>query len=398
MDLAGFPGVFYKETTANGIGRSRPNGPQRGASILVLATLSLSLTHGSRASAFRAMLYGCALAAGLAGATPIMAQTSDPQSSKPLPRVVHFYDAGSLDVGGAARVPASPDAYRRPYDQYLGGWREPPPPLQSAYVPAVGGAVATAPPVASWAVQQNLPPLQEVQATETKPGAAKPGAAKPDAAKPDMGKPGGSGASFMPTLTAPNPAGGQVAQAAPAASPPPAPPPADDANRLRYGTGSKYGVSELRFGILAHNKGPIASKLEHGAQVNIEARFTSPDFMKILFEPRPTVGASLNTAGDTSFLYGGLTWGGFLWKGLFVEGFFGMAVHNGELDSKDPEYLLDRKQFGSRVVFREQVEVGYRFLDVHSISFMVDHYSNAGWLATRNQGNDDFGLRYGYKL
>ena len=296
-------------------------------------------------------------------------------ATAPLPRVAHFYDLGPLDVGGAARVPSTPDAYRRPYDQYLGGWREPPPPLQSAYLPS-GDSVPAAPPVASWAVEQPLPPLPQLKQSQIA-----------DA------RPGGSGAS---PAAPPKVAGGdQVAQAAPApaSAPGSAPPPED---RLRYGTGSKYGVSELRFGLLAHNRGPIASRTEDGAQINMEARFASPGFLSLLFEPRPTIGASINTAGDTSFLYGGLTWGGFVWRGLFVEGFFGMAVHDGWLDSHDPD--PPRRLMGSRVVFREALEFGYRFLDVHSISFMVDHYSNAGWIAERNQGNDDFGLRYGYKF
>ncbi len=331
-----------------------------------MALATISLKHTGRHLAIRAVLRAGAFAAGVCAVDPALAQSTDPQSTSPLPRVAHFYDLGPLDVGGAARVPSTPDAYRRPYDQYLGGWREPPPLLQSAYVPA-GGPVAAAAPVASWAVQQPLPPLQEVQVADAKSG--------------------GAGASPIPAPAA----GGQVAQASP--QPASAPPPE---NRLRYGTGSKYAVSELRFGVLAHNRGPIASKTESGAQVNLEARFASPDFMKILFEPRPTLGASINTSGDTSFLYGGLTWGGFIWKGLFVEGFFGMAVHDGWLESNDPDPR--KRLMGSRVVFREALEFGYRFLDVHSLSFMVDHYSNAGWIAERNQGNDDFGLRYGYKF
>ncbi len=119
--------------------------------------------------------------------------------------------------------------------------------------------------------------------------------------------------------------------------------------------------------------------------------------MKLVLSPRPTLGASINTAGDTSFLYTGLTWGGFVWKGLFIEGFFGLATHDGQLNSHDPE-PHDRRQLGSRVLFREAIEIGYRFLDNHSVSIMLDHVSNAGLLADRNQGNDDVGLRYGYKF
>ncbi len=300
-------------------------------------------------------------------AGPAAAQTHVVQ---PLPRVAHPYDPSPMNVGGAAQIALEPDAYRRPYDQYASGWSEPPPQIASVYAPPgqpVVGQPATAP-----APAQVLPPLAERQV-----GVAPTPPAAPAGTAPQL--------TPMPMQLAQ-----QAAQSsAAAASAPPE-------EGLRYGRGSQYGVSELRFGILAHNKGPIASATENGAQVNMEARFRSPDIFKIILEPRPTVGASINTAGDTSFFYAGLTWGGFVWKGFFVEGFFGMAVHDGWLESNDPD--PPRRLMGSRVVFREALEVGYRFLENHSVSFMIDHYSNAGWLADRNQGNDDFGLRYGYKF
>ena len=324
---------------------------------------STAKTGGLR-SAGAAMRFGLALAGfylvGFSGG-PAAAQTHVVQ---PLPRVAHPFDPSALNVGGAARIDMQPDAYRKPYDQYASGWSEPPPQIASVYAPP-GQPVAAAP-----MAQQALPPLGEQQvAVAPTPPEAQPA---PQALTP------------MPPQLAQ-----QAAQAAAAASAPPQ-------DGLRYGRGSSYGVSELRFGILAHNKGPIASSTESGAQVNMEARFRSPDIFKIILEPRPTIGASINTAGDTSFAYAGLTWGGFVWKGLFVEGFFGMAVHDGWLESNDPD--PPRRLLGSRVLFREALEIGYRFLDSHSVSFMIDHYSNAGWIAERNQGNDDFGLRYGYKF
>ncbi|MCC6467751.1 MAG: acyloxyacyl hydrolase [Alphaproteobacteria bacterium] len=278
------------------------------------------------------------------------AQPRTPPAVSAVPRIAHPVDSQPLNLQATSQVPLwSPDAYRRPYDQYLGGWSAPPPQLDSIYVPPASTA-----------------PLPQVQVAVA-PVPPAPPAAAPQAEQPRA----------------------QLAQSSVA---PPAPEP-----RLRYGEGSVLGVSELRFGVLAHNKGAISDHTEHGVQVNIEARFRSPDFMRIILEPRPTLGISANTAGDTSFAYAGLTWGGFVWGGLFVEGFFGMAVHDGELNSRDPA-PHERRQMGSRAVFREAIEVGYRFLENHSISFMLDHYSNAGWLAERNQGNDDLGLRYGYKF
>jgi len=265
------------------------------------------------------------------------------QAIATVPRVAHPYDPIPMDIAAFARVPTGPtDPYRRPYDQYLGGWTAPPPqlyPPQSQAVPAAQPGLAPLP-------QVNVPPPRAV------------------AAEP------------------------QLAQLPP---PRPTAPP-----RPRYGEGSVLGVSELRFGALAHNRGPISDEVEHGMQVNVEARFRSPDFLRIAASPRPTLGISANTTGDTSFLYGGLTWGGFVWNRFFLEAFVGAAVHDGELDSSDPG-PHDRTQFGSRVLFRGAVEAGYRFLDNHSLSIMLDHYSNFG-LASPNQGSEDFGLRYGYKF
>lgn len=302
--------------------------------------------------------------AAISFAAPAGAQSNVIQ---PVPRTAPTYDTAVLNIGGAASIAIQPDAYRKPYDQYASGWSEPPPQIASSYAPPGQGPYAAPAPY-----QQPLPPLteQQVAVAPTPPAT--------------VGQP-------APALTPMPP---QLAQQAAQASAAAASAPPDGG--LRYGRGSLYGVSELRFGLLAHNKGPFAGHVEDGAQVNIEARFRSPDIFKYIFDPRPTVGISANTAGDTSFAYAGLTWGGFVWKGLFIEGFFGMAVHDGWLNSDDVK--PDRRLMGSRVTFREAIEVGYRFLENHSISFVLDHYSNAGWIAERNQGNDDLGFRYGYKF
>jgi lipid A 3-O-deacylase len=152
-------------------------------------------------------------------------------------------------------------------------------------------------------------------------------------------------------------------------------------------------LSELRFGVLAHNIGPIASAREDGAQLNAELRVASPGVFEYILSPRPHIGASINTAGDTSFLYFGLTWTWNIYRGLFADFSLGGTVHNGWLNSDDPN--PEQRLLGSRLLFREALELGYRFWDHHSVSIMLDHASNAG-LADKNQGNDDIGVRYGY--
>ena len=87
-----------------------------------------------------------------------------------------------------------------------------------------------------------------------------------------------------------------------------------------------------------------------------------------------------------------------LWRadgadGLFLDASLGGSAHNGKLDTTDP----DRKSLGSPVLFRESLELGYRFAEVHSLSVMLDHISNAD-LADRNEGLDTLGIRCGLKF
>ena len=59
--------------------------------------------------------------------------------------------------------------------------------------------------------------------------------------------------------------------------------------------------------------------------------------------------------------------------------------------------MIDRKAFGSRVLFHIPVELGYRFDQHNSLSVYFEHMSNAG-LASSNEGMDFLGMRYGYKF
>jgi lipid A 3-O-deacylase len=157
-------------------------------------------------------------------------------------------------------------------------------------------------------------------------------------------------------------------------------------------------VDEMRAGVFYHDAGIFGGQKEDGPDLNLELRFVSPEFLSAIWSPRPHLGVHGNLAGDTSQLYFGLTWSFMLWPtggadGLFLDASLGGSAHNGKLDTTDP----DRKSLGSRVLFRESLELGYRFGEVHSISVMLDHISNAN-LADRNEGLDNLGVRYGLKF
>lgn len=154
-------------------------------------------------------------------------------------------------------------------------------------------------------------------------------------------------------------------------------------------------LSEARFGLLWHDPGVFGSNREVGADINAEILFVSPRFLEIVWSPRPHLGMSVNTAGATSQLYGGLTWGWTFWDPFFLEGSFGFSVHNGKLNV--PEHVRDRKSLGCRVLFRESVSLGVYLGKHHSLSAMLDHISNAR-LCNRNDGLDTVGVRYGYRF
>ena len=107
----------------------------------------------------------------------------------------------------------------------------------------------------------------------------------------------------------------------------------------------------------------------------------------------PNFGMSLNSQGDTSKAYGGILWEFLLDNGIFFNSGVGLAVHNGQTESDD----ANKKQLGSRVLFRIPIEIGFTISQRHRISILFDHISNA-YLADPNEGMDTIGLRYGYQF
>ncbi len=161
---------------------------------------------------------------------------------------------------------------------------------------------------------------------------------------------------------------------------------------LRSGSGGLSGVvSEIRLGALVHDEGPISQDVEDGYDGNLEILFLSPDFLDIVWAPRPHLGATVNSGSDTSQVYTGLSWEWSFWGNWFAGFSLGGSVHDGKLKT----VRSDRKELGCRLLFRESVEFGYRFGGRHGMSLFLDHISNAN-ICDRNEGLDNFGIRYGY--
>ena len=151
--------------------------------------------------------------------------------------------------------------------------------------------------------------------------------------------------------------------------------------------------SEVRGGVYVHDIDFWSFDREDGSDVNGELLFVSPDFLDGVWSPRPHVGVTVNTAGNTSHAYTGLTWEYGIFGDFFVDGSLGLSVHNGHLDTDNH----DRKSLGSPVLFRIGAALGYNLTEKINLSIQYEHMSNA-YLANENEGMDNVGLRLGYRF
>jgi lipid A 3-O-deacylase len=151
---------------------------------------------------------------------------------------------------------------------------------------------------------------------------------------------------------------------------------------------------EVRFGAFAHGVG-----FEERGSVDVNAELVFPRLPIDLgptwafLVPRPHLGFMANTAGKTSYVYGGFVWTLNLTDRFFVEPMFGGAIHNGETDHPPP----DRVALGCPVLFHTGLSVGYRLNERWTLYGTWDHISNAN-LCSHNVGLNNWGGRIGYKF
>jgi hypothetical protein len=157
--------------------------------------------------------------------------------------------------------------------------------------------------------------------------------------------------------------------------------------------------------------GALISEVKIGAQVH-DMPFMWSGFhvesyavdlnLEVLFGPgwglwggtlRPALGATINFNGDTSKAYLDARWERDFANGTFLGLGLGIAIHNGETFTPDPE----AKELGRRVLFHPNVEIGKRLDEHRSLSVYFEHISNAS-MASKNQGLDTLGIRYGYRF
>jgi lipid A 3-O-deacylase len=153
-------------------------------------------------------------------------------------------------------------------------------------------------------------------------------------------------------------------------------------------------LDEVRGGVFYHEvHGPEEGSVDINAEL-LSSRLPLIDQSSAWYwlSPRLHLGGTVNTSGDTSHAYAGLTWTLDVTQAFFIEGSFGGAVHNGETGNNVPS---DRNALGCTALFRESASIGYRFTPNLSLMATIEHLSNAD-LCDQNRGLTNAGLRLGY--
>lgn len=159
--------------------------------------------------------------------------------------------------------------------------------------------------------------------------------------------------------------------------------------------GARAAAADVKLGILKHDVtfigdalGVGASGRESGIDVSLAVYFERPFAKANPFVPRPYLIGSVNSAGDTSFIGGGISY-----KFNFLHRFYfhpelGLVVHNGEigfgpLSETPPDQRmaeLQRRsgstQLGSRVLFQPGLSFGMNITQRTAFEFSYLHISN----------------------
>lgn len=166
-------------------------------------------------------------------------------------------------------------------------------------------------------------------------------------------------------------------------------------------------LSEARFGVMQENICVLdcdnANK-EDGLNVSAELLFASPDFLDLVWSPKPYVMGSLTTNGNTSFGGAGLHWSFRFADKWAFEPSFGYVIHDGEVASPFPQgdprgdaFTEDHVLFGSRDLFRTTFGLHYDIDETWGAELMYEHLSHGQVLGNgRNQGIDNIGVRLSY--
>lgn len=163
----------------------------------------------------------------------------------------------------------------------------------------------------------------------------------------------------------------------------------------------RVGVSDFDERILKLGIGK-ASGRENSLAINAEIIFEEPEFLKWALTPQPYINGTLNVEGKTSYAGAGLMWRQNFGDKFYGDFSFGLVMHTGAkvVDPNNELSFFERLErrsnqisFGSDLLFREQITLGYRITDDWSAEVFGEHLSNGQILGNINEGVDILGLK-----
>lgn len=181
-------------------------------------------------------------------------------------------------------------------------------------------------------------------------------------------------------------------------------------------TNATAQVTEIRVGGTEHDVsifglGARKGKENSGA-VNADIIFSPIEALSFIGAPKPYVGGTLNLGGKTSYGGAGVLWRTGLFENTFAELAFGGVIHDGTREVPDPrlattieelEFVRRRErteiEYGSRVLFRTQIALGYEINEHWAVDTFIEHLSHGNIISNgSNEGLDTYGLRLGYRF
>lgn len=163
--------------------------------------------------------------------------------------------------------------------------------------------------------------------------------------------------------------------------------------------------TEFRLGVTAHD---LSDHVEDGPNYTVGVYFESPDFLDIIWSPRPYVYGSFNSNSLTNFGAAGLDWTFDLTENLHVNVGTGLSYNDGVTDidqtapANDPNRIrlaTTRSLMGEHILFHTTFGMDYDLSDQISIGVYYEHISHGQILGNgRNQALDNAGVRIGYRF
>jgi len=110
---------------------------------------------------------------------------------------------------------------------------------------------------------------------------------------------------------------------------------------------------------------------------------------------QPYIFGAVNTAGETNYAAAGLS--AKFGKQVYIRPGLGIAVHTGSARNRE-DPTNGKIDFGSRVLFEPELNIGTEINDRLSVEASWVHMSHAQLFGKQNPGIDNFGVRLNLKL